>query len=92
MVPPFFNKPDCSASKTMLLAARSLTEPLTDMNSALAYILQPVCSDRDFKYSKGVLPIESSSELLLLLLQELPWLDLRVRAEAYNPTAALAIT
>ena len=55
-VPPGLSTPRRSASSTIHLAARSLTEPPGFMNSALPRISQPVSSLRALSRMSGVLP------------------------------------
>src|SRR6185503_17829722 len=63
MRPPGSSTPRRSASSTMNLAARSLTEPPGFTNSALPRIVQPVSSEARRSLISGVLPTESTKSL-----------------------------
>src|SRR5690349_18373651 len=60
-VPPGFNAPRFSASRTIQSAARSFTEPPGLRNSALPRISQPVSSESLFSRMRGVLPTEPAN-------------------------------
>ncbi len=65
--PPGLRSPRFSASRIIHLPARSLTDWPGFMNSALPRMVQPVCSDARFSLISGVLPIASTTSLLMFI-------------------------
>src|SRR5271156_5254300 len=65
--PPGFNSPRFSASRIIHLPARSFTDWPGFMNSALPRMVQPVASEARFSLMSGVLPIASTTSLLMVM-------------------------
>src|ERR1700733_5494427 len=65
--PPGFNSPRFSASRIIHLPARSFTDWPGFMNSALPRMVQPVISEARVSLINGVLPIASTTSLLMVM-------------------------
>src|SRR3990172_6108371 len=88
MRPPLRSTPRRSASSTMARAARSFTEPLGFMNSALPRIVQPVVSEALRSRMRGVLPMAAETSphawSAPRLRTALPAMDLVVAREEHR--------
>ena len=65
--PPGLRSPRFSASRIIHLPARSFTDWPGFMNSALPRMVQPVASEARFSLISGVLPIASTTSLLMFM-------------------------
>src|ERR1700692_3617100 len=68
--PPGFRAPRFSASRIIHFPARSCADWPGFMNSALPRMVQPVASEACFSLIRGVLPIASTTSLLMVMSGE----------------------
>src|SRR3569832_72301 len=68
--PPGLSSPRLTASRTIHFPARSLTDWPGFMNSALPRMVQPVSSEARFNLISGVLPIASTTSLLIFMPED----------------------